>query len=543
MARNASFPARVRIARCLISLLLAFTLAAAGAVPAHAIANLRKYAGIVVDAKSGQTLYEAHADELRYPASISKVMTLYILFQELNAGHLTLNSMLTVSDWAASASPTKLGLRPGSRIRVEDAIKSIVTISANDMARTIAENISGSEPAFARRMTATARALGMRSTSYVNASGLPDGRQLTTVRDQAILASAIYEDFPQYYHYFQTRSFAYGKRVYGSHDYVLGFMGADGLKTGYINAAGYNLMTATRIGGRHVVVVGFGFDSGGARDATVRALMTKYVPKARQGSYLASAVIRAPGRMAAPTVILASVSPSDASPAAAGPSVVPLPTPGFRQPDDQAMPTPVAYAPEPVAYPDGNGGSDGQDAASDVTARPALAALSAMSASSSRQDGAQPDVVGQSLNNMLLGAPPAPLGQTRASAPLIPPVGIGAGNEPIDAGTSGSIKGQQVADATLAANSRISTTPAAPPGSWVVQIGAAASQDEAGKMLANATGKVSQLNDLRPYVERFDKNGQTFYRARFIGFGGERAASDMCGQLKKARMSCLAMQS
>jgi D-alanyl-D-alanine carboxypeptidase len=540
VASNAFFPARAKFARFLISLLLALTLAVVGSVPAQAIANLRKYAGIVLDAKTGQTLYEAHADELRYPASISKVMTLYILFQELNAGHLTLNSMLTVSDWAASASPTKLGLRPGSRIRVEDAIKSIVTISANDMARTIAENISGSEPAFARRMTATARALGMRSTSYVNASGLPDGRQLTTVRDQAILASAIYEDFPQYYHYFQTRSFAYGKRVYGSHDYVLGFMGADGLKTGYINASGYNLMTATRIGGRHVVIVGFGFDSGGARDAMVRSLMTKYVPQARQGTYLASAVIRAPGRVTAPTVVLASVSPTDAvpAPAAVAPLVLPLPAPDFRQ-DDQAMPTPVAYAPEPMAYPDSNNADD----ASDTTARPAVAAISAMSAPTSRQNGAQTDVVGQSLSNMLLGAPPAALGQTRASAPLIPPVGIGAGNEPTDPRTSGSIQGQQVAEATLAAASQLSTAPVTPAGSWIVQIGAASSQDEAGKMLAKATGKISQLNDLRPYVELFAKDGTTYYRARFIGFGDERAATDMCGQLKKAKMSCLAMQS
>src|SRR6185312_3773230 len=227
------------------------SVAAAKGNAAHGIENLRKYAAIVVDAKSGNVLYEANADEARYPASITKVMTLYILFQELSAGHIKLNSLLTVSPYAASASPTKLGLKPGSKIRVEDAIKSIVTISANDMARTIAENIAGSESAFARRMTATARELGMRHTTYVNASGLPDGRQLTTVRDQAILARAVYEHFPQYYHFFQTKSFAYGKRVYGNHDHVLGYMGADGLKTGYINAEGYNLMTATRIDGRH----------------------------------------------------------------------------------------------------------------------------------------------------------------------------------------------------------------------------------------------------------------------------------------------------
>ena len=256
MAWFVSFPLRRNFARAFVPLVLAIFLAAMGAVPAEAMANLRKPAAIVVDAKTGQTLYQQDADDYRYPASITKVMTLYILFQELKAGRLHLNSLLTVSPWAAAAEPTKLGLKPGSKIRVEDAIKSIVTISANDMARTIAENIAGSESAFARRMTATARELGMRHTTYVNASGLPDGRQLTTVRDQAILARAVYEHFPQYYHFFQTKSFAYGKRVYGNHDHVLGYMGADGLKTGYTKESGYGLVaSAARDGERLIVVI------------------------------------------------------------------------------------------------------------------------------------------------------------------------------------------------------------------------------------------------------------------------------------------------
>jgi D-alanyl-D-alanine carboxypeptidase len=562
--------ARKHIARALVAVAIVCTFSVLTALPVQAIENLRKYAGIVVDAKTGDVLYQQHADDARYPASITKVMTLYILFQELSAGHLKLDSLLTVSPYAASASPTKLGLRAGSKIRVEDAIKSIVTISANDMARTIAENISGSESAFATRMTATARGLGMTHTRYVNASGLPDGRQLTTVRDQSILASAVYEHFPQYYHYFQTRSFAYGKRVYGNHDNVLGFMGVDGMKTGYINASGYNLMTATRQGDHHLVVVGFGFNTGSQRDAMVRSLVQKYLPKAHAGSYVASAVIRLPGRQK-PTTMLASVdTPDKAAPA----SIRPLPVPSFRD-DDTPVAEAVAYAPEPESRPDTDTqvasiGSDtdadgGAPKPMDIGVRPAVDAVSAIgNPSSSRRPAARPDVVGQSLSNMLLGAPPAPLGETRASAPLVPPVGIGDKNQPIDLFTSGSISSHQVAEAALAVESAVlgpnsggspapvpeasvpsSPAPAAtvPAGSWIVQIGAAPTKDGANGLLDSAAHKVATLGDVRPYVERVDSNGQTFFRARFVGFGSRTEASGICSQLKKAKMSCLALQS
>src|SRR5205085_484090 len=157
------------IMRTLAAVLVSFAVLAPVVTPAQAIENLRKYAGIVVDAKSGKVMYEEAADSKRYPASVTKVMTLYILFQELAAGNLSLTTQMTVSRHAAAAEPTKLGLRAGATISVEDAIKSIVTLSANDMARTIAEHISGSEEKFAQRMTATARALGMRNTTYRNA--------------------------------------------------------------------------------------------------------------------------------------------------------------------------------------------------------------------------------------------------------------------------------------------------------------------------------------------------------------------------------------
>jgi len=195
----------------------------------------------------------------------------------------------------------------------------------------------------------------------------------------------------------------------------------------------------------------------------------------------------------------------------------------------------------------------------DIGVRPAVDVVSAVAAPSGALKTARPDVVGQSLNNMLLGAPPSALGQTRASAPLVPPVGIGAKNQPFDLMTSGSISSKQVAEAALRVESDVlgpgSEQPPAPaasvpaaaaspaPGSWIVQIGAAPTADGANSLLTSASQKVADLNDVRPYVERFDKDGQTFYRARFVGFGDRKEAAGMCSQLKKAKMSCLAMQS
>ncbi|MEQ9448802.1 MAG: D-alanyl-D-alanine carboxypeptidase family protein, partial [Rhodospirillaceae bacterium] len=293
----AKTPWRTTFLRAVATIFVTFALGLSATAPAHAIENLRKYAGVVVDAKSGKVLYEHEADSRRYPASVAKVMTLYILFQELQAGNLSLSTKMTVSRHAASAVPTKLGLRAGSTISVEDAMKSLVTLSANDMARVIAEHISGTESKFAERMTATARAMGMSSTTYRNASGLPDGGQITTVRDQAILGMAVYQHFPQYYDLFQTTSFRYGGKTYGNHNRVLGYMGAvDGIKTGYINAAGSNLLTAARKDNRHIIIVAFGFNSAASRDEKVRQLVSSYLSKGRRGDYLQTAMVPVPGR-------------------------------------------------------------------------------------------------------------------------------------------------------------------------------------------------------------------------------------------------------
>src|SRR3984893_12012879 len=239
------------------------------------------YADIVVDANSGNVLHETNPDARRHPASLTKIMTLYLLFEQLEAGKLKLDSQLKVSQEAAGQMPTKLGLKSGSTIQVEDAIKGIVTRSANDAAVVIAEAIAGDEDDFAKLMTRKAQTLGMTHTVYKNASGLPDDDQVTTARDQAVLGRAIQERFPRYYKYFSTRSFTFRGQSIGNHNHLLGRVeGVDGIKTGYIGASGFNLVTSVHRGNRYLVAVVMGGSSAGSRDARMRELISDKIAHA-----------------------------------------------------------------------------------------------------------------------------------------------------------------------------------------------------------------------------------------------------------------------
>ena len=489
----------------------------------------RAYAGIVVDAKSGKTLYESAADAARYPASVTKVMTLYVLFEELKAGRMSLSTKMTVSKHAAAAVPTKLGLAAGKTIKVEDAIKALVTLSANDIARVIAESISGSESAFAQRMTKTARALGMSRTTYKNASGLPDSGQVTTARDQARLGIAIYEHFPDYYKYFQTRSFKYGGKTYGNHNRLLGAVpGVDGIKTGYIRASGYNLLTAARKDNRHIVVVGFGFDTGASRNAKVEALVRKYLPKARSGTYLATAQIPVPGSggSSGSTVIVANAQPAPLPAFRRFDQSAPIPSAPIvlaSAPMPEALAPPVAVAaapmPEPLSPPTGI-------AAATMVAEAAPASVP-------RPEATRPlEVIGAWISTTLRldansGAPVPPAAIDGPMPPMA--VGIAGSNGAIDLLTSGSI-----------GNAAAETTDEGEFG-WVVQIGAAPSQSGAETLLASAA-ESGKLGDYRRYVERFERNGQVFFRARIAGFSGRDQARAACESLKQINMNCLAMQ-
>ena len=241
-----------------------------------------RYAAIVVEADSGKVLHAVNADQLRYPASLSKMMTLYLLFEEVESGRFSLNSPLHVSTRAANQPPSKLGLKAGSTISVADAIPGIAVKSGNDVAAVVAENISGSEAAFAERMTRTARRIGMQNTIFRNASGLPDPAQMTTARDMAALARALQQRFPRFYPVFSQRTFTYQGRTYPSTNKLLGKVpGLDGVKTGYIRASGYNLVTSVRRNGKRLIVVVFGGPTGAARDAQVTALVDEYLPERR----------------------------------------------------------------------------------------------------------------------------------------------------------------------------------------------------------------------------------------------------------------------
>jgi D-alanyl-D-alanine carboxypeptidase len=241
------------------------------------------YADIVLDASSGKVLHADKADELRHPASLTKIMTLYLLFEKLEAGKFRLDSQLAVSERASEQAPTKLGLKPGQTIEVEDAIRGLVTKSANDAAVTVAEAIGGSEHDFAEMMTAKARALGMTRTVYRNASGLPNDEQATTARDQATLGRAIQDRFPRYYRYFATPSFTWQGETLRNHNHLLGRVeGMDGIKTGYTQASGFNLVASVRRVDRHIVSVVLGGTSAGARDARMRSLIEDYIGNAAQ---------------------------------------------------------------------------------------------------------------------------------------------------------------------------------------------------------------------------------------------------------------------
>ncbi len=233
-----------------------------------------RYSSIVVDTGSGDVLEEVNADQPRHPASLTKMMTLYLTFEALRDRRITVDQAVPVSAHAASMEPTKLGLLPGTRLTVEQGILGLVTKSANDAAAALAELLGGSEDRFAQMMTLRARALGMSHTTFMNASGLPNMEQWTTARDLAVLSQRLINDFPGYYRYFSTPSFAWHRQIIFNHDNMLRtYPGADGLKTGYTEASGHNLVTSAVRGGVRLVGVVLGASSNPERDVHMASLL------------------------------------------------------------------------------------------------------------------------------------------------------------------------------------------------------------------------------------------------------------------------------
>lgn len=315
------------ISKWLPVVLLALLIATGSATNAAANA---KYAGFVIDAKTGKVLYADRAEEPRYPASLTKMMTLYLIFDALKAGKITMDTRVPVSRNAASEVPSKLGLKPGETITVKQVIYALVTKSANDAATAIGEFLGGSEEGFARMMTRRARQLGMTHTTFKNANGLPDPQQKTTAHDMARLGLALREHHPEYYHFFSTRSFTYKGHRYGNHNRLLGRVeGVDGIKTGYTRASGFNLVTSVQDNGRSIVAVVMGGRTGHSRDQHMVDLIRRYLPKASTGAdreLIAQPAVGKAGKIFASVMVPASR--------------VPLPT---SRPDFEAV---TAYAQE-----------------------------------------------------------------------------------------------------------------------------------------------------------------------------------------------------
>lgn len=498
------------------------------------------YAAMVVDAKTGRTLHAVNEDAARIPASLTKVMTLYMLFEQMERGRFSMDSELKVSSYAASQPPTKLGLRAGSTIAVEDAIKSMITLSANDSSVVVAENIAGSEEAFADQMTRKARSLGMSSTRFYNPHGLPHSPpNLTTARDLTILARAIQERFPKYYPLFSTRAFQYGSRTIRGHNRLLGKVeGVDGIKTGYTRASGFNLMTSAKSEGRHVVSVVLGGRSGASRDKIMTDLVLASLPRASTSGRASVMTAEAPEPEERPRSIQQV--------AAAEPAPIPVPRPRHQQQaEEQPLPAAArAYAPmpttTPIAPPRPVAVAGGQPLQiSGMRPVTATTTPSAMRWSI----GAQPA-------DAKVLRPPANVDVTssiaKAPEPAAEPVKI--------AEAKAEIPAAPVARKVEAAPARIQAPEPAPAmshqaavvasGKWVIQLGATDDEGKAKEILARAKAKAStSLASASAFTEKVEKGGSTLFRARFAGFDDPKDAQNACTQLKRGGFSCFATRS
>ncbi len=325
------------LVKAITALSLAVSIVMVDSVNADAEAANSKYAGIVVDAKTGNVLYSENADRLQYPASLTKMMTLYLTFEALEQGRIRLDTSVPFSAHASGQAPTKLGVRPGGTITVEQAILGLVTLSANDASTALGELLAGSEDRFAQVMTAKAHALGMTRTTYRNANGLPNTAQMTTARDQARLGIALRQHFPQYYGYFSTQSFKFGNRIIRSHNRLVGSVrGVDGIKTGYTRAAGFNLVSSVQVDGKSIVGVVLGGASTPARDSQMRKLIAAYLPKASSRGGSADLIAQAKPQ---PAVPVAETRVASAASEVSLPSSAPTPDTRYQSASAQ-----VAYA-------------------------------------------------------------------------------------------------------------------------------------------------------------------------------------------------------
>jgi D-alanyl-D-alanine carboxypeptidase len=550
-------------------------------------------AQIVVDGKTGEVMFSENPDAPRYPASITKVMTLFLLFDELQRGTVRLDSDLTASAFSSRQAPSKIGLRPGEKISVEDAIKAVVTKSANDVAVTIAENIGGSEEAFALRMTAKARRLGMNRTSFANASGLPNVKQVTTARDLATLGRAIQEQHPQLYRYFTTRSFTWKGHRIGNHNRLIGRIQAvDGIKTGFIRASGFNLLTSAKEDNRHVVAVVLGGRSASARDSRMQQLVLSYLPRASRGARTAPVMADASAERDIPASIRPAVVaaaalplvPAPASQTAQTTTPLPVAAPTSLKADASAslVPAPNPHAVTSIAVVETSPSAAQRVAQAISTTTPNSGGMRWVSGPQPSSTGSvpvaytntatgistpasapqvikssSPDLPEKSQDVIVKAAAPVQAPSTISELAAanyqtsvavktvsVAPIDLNEMNqlsEPAPASTA-KVEPQSPVVEQVSAPAAKNTPPAPARSGWFIQIGATDNAGGAEQLLESARNKAGQvLASAEPFTEPVAKGDATLYRARFAGFN-EKTAQAACKALKKNSISCFTIK-
>lgn len=556
-----------------------------------------QFSSIIVDGNSGAVLTSNNPDGSRHPASLTKIMTLYLLFERLEANKMNLDTEMDVSEHASEQAPTKLGLRPGQTIKVEDAIKGLVTRSANDAAVVIAEAIGGDEDDFARMMTRKARALGMTKTTYRNASGLPNDEQLTTARDQATLGRAIQDRFPRYYRYFSTSVFNYHGQAIRNHNRLLGNVeGVDGIKTGYTRASGFNLVTSMRRGNRHLVGVVLGGRSGGSRDAIMRNLLAENLEKGATKRTVAAISERNPadanadvaeaeaasrptetvqvnGAIAAsepgmaaqaatrqvapakPSLMAAAAAALPPPPAKVEPQAKPEPAqftsgviqtqqiaaiPGSAEPMKPVRVKTVQVKAGSMKLASAGPSQPAPPVTSSVPARPEVAetssAVVAKATETNKTETARVEMPPQPANH---GTGQGILGVLPASSVASPPQAAAS-----KASSSQALAYADPAPRTVQDNGAIKpAAPATTHSGWIIQVGALESEGEAKQRIDLARSKASGLlSKADPFTEPVvAKDNRKLFRARFAGLERDQAEA-VCKTLKRADISCITVR-
>jgi len=537
----------------------------------HESAPAPPYAAIVLDANSGHMLHADKADELRHPASLTKIMTLYLLFERLDAGKIRLDSQLAVSEHASIQAPTKLGLKPGQSLEVEDAIRAMVTKSANDAAVAVAEALGGSEREFADMMTVKARALGMSRTVYHNASGLPNDEQVTSARDQAMLGRAIAERFPRYYQYFATPSFTYHGQTMRNHNQLLGHVeGMDGIKTGYTQASGFNLVASVRRNNRHIVSVVMGGTSASARDARMRNIIEEYIVAASPQKTMVAGLAGAKTDAARKEETRAAKARTAADPTAPGTRAADTPLPPSPPPRAAEGGSPATYSiasilndqpatsPAPSATPTATSGTAAQSGTQSLSAE--MAAPTRGISAPTAPPATEPikPIQVKTVRVKMAPAQIAALAPAPDASAQVAARDASRGGAPPAAATPQAAPAQEPkrepARDLIAETIRATTPPESAPkhttspvpsvhySGWIIQVGAFDVEREARDRLNAVQAKVGQkLKHASPFTEAVVTGDKTFYRARFAGVQKDEAEA-ICRQLKRNDIACMTIK-